>query len=637
MTSVFIAVLNMSISASIVALSAMLVRFPLKKAPKIFSYALWGIVLFRLVCPFSFESSFSFMPASTNAIPRDIVYSQNPTIHTGMDFIDAPVNEAINNALPPMRPENGNLLNDTYVNPVRPVNPANPESNTSPFYTVFDAAGYIWLSGFIVLLLYAAIGYMRLKKRVYFATLVRGNIYETDKVNTPFVLGFFQPKIYIPVGIDPAAQDYILMHEQTHIKRYDHIIKPLAFTVFALHWFNPLMWAAYFLMSRDIEMSCDEVVLKKSDEDIRGEYSTSLLNLSVKRGSLLLTPLAFGESGVRERVKNVLKFKNPSVIITVVALALVVVFTVGFAANRTSEGVTDLPDTEATPSVPVNFGDKNMTLDDLRALSSKGDGLLFEDLHEYNGVKFSTVSGRYINVYDVEGGYRLLVQSSSTGKPDAVYFESIWEYRGTGIDFRYEDIEEYLRNTPSREYVTEEQAWQLLTSLNDYLWGSNPPPAYDPQGTTHEPGEECWEFHINNADPDITYSPWIWAVGKSSGAIYAFYDGDEVAWFRYPNNLGVSRKPTMTLDDVHGLAAKGEAISEADLEPYYHPPVVTGIYAVRYPVNGGNYALRFTWCVENGLFLVQTGNSPGSIDIRYYDVDKFIADGTQELVRPLPE
>jgi len=302
MTALFISILNMSISASIVALVVMIVRIPMKKVPKIFSYALWFVVLFRLICPFSFESSFSFMPTSINVIPQDIIY------------VDTPINTAISNNL----------------------QLSGSEKNINLIHIGLEIAGYVWFFVFIALLLYAVIGYARFKRHVYYATLVRDNIYETDKIKTPFVLGFIRPRIYIPIGIDQVEQDYILKHEQTHIKRYDYFIKPFAFIIFTLHWFNPIMWVAYFLMSKDIEMSCDEAVLRKADEDIRYVYSSSLLNLSVKKVSLL-TPLAFGESDVKDRVKNVLRFKKPSRVIIVVAVILVTILSVGFAMNKVSK------------------------------------------------------------------------------------------------------------------------------------------------------------------------------------------------------------------------------------------------------------------------------------------------------------
>lgn len=311
MTTLFIAILNMSFSASVVALAIMLVRIPLKKAPKIFSYVLWSVVLFRLICPFSFNSSFSLMPTSADVVPQDIIYTQNPAIQSGVALVDNPINTVISNILPSVNTANS-------INPIQPV---------------LAIAGFIWLLGLAALLIYATIGYIRLRRRVYYATLIRDNIYETDKIKTPFVLGLIRPKIYIPTTIEAAQHDYILKHEQTHIMRRDYLIKPFAFIVLALHWFNPFVWLSYFLMSKDMEMSCDEAVLRKTDEDIRSSYSTSLLNLSTKRTGLI-NPLAFGESNIKSRVKNILNFKKPATWITLVSVLIVAVFCVCFISNR---------------------------------------------------------------------------------------------------------------------------------------------------------------------------------------------------------------------------------------------------------------------------------------------------------------
>jgi len=318
MTAIFIMILNMSITASIVALAVMLARIPLRKSPKIFSYVLWGVVLFRLVFPISIESIFSLMPTSANVIQHDIFISYNPTIQTGLPFIDEPINATFYNALP--------LI----------------ESGTNPIMIV-TIAGYVWLLGFIALMIYAIIGYAKLRRRVYFATLVRDNIFESDRIKSPFVFGFIRPKIYFPVGID--QMDYIVKHEQTHIKRRDYLIKPFAYIVFALHWFNPIMWLSYFLMSKDMEMSCDEAVLRKTTEDIRSEYSTTLLNLAAERVSLL-NPIAFsfGESNVKERVVNVLSFKKRSKWVIVVSLVAIAVFIVGFASNRVNVVAVEMLD-----------------------------------------------------------------------------------------------------------------------------------------------------------------------------------------------------------------------------------------------------------------------------------------------------
>ena len=328
MTTLFITVLNMSITASFAALAVMLTRIPLKKAPKIFSYALWAVVLFRLIVPFSIESVFSLMPASSNAIAQTIVYSQSPEIQTGLGFM--PENVAVGNAIasaPEVISHAGSACAGRTAN-MPPV-----ESAVNPIATALQVAGYVWLAGFIGLLIYAATGYLRLRRRVRFATLVRDNIFEADKIKTPIVLGFIRPKIYIPICIDVNRQDYILKHEQTHIKRRDYLIKPLGFIAFALHWFNPLMWVSYLLMSKDMEMSCDEAVLRNISKDIRSEYSTSLLSFSVSKNSLL-SPIAFGESGVKERVVNVLSFKRAKRWVLVLSAIAVLVVFVGFTSNR---------------------------------------------------------------------------------------------------------------------------------------------------------------------------------------------------------------------------------------------------------------------------------------------------------------
>jgi len=309
MTALFITVLNMSITASIVVLAVMLMRIPLKKSPKIFSYALWGVVILRLTFPISIESIFSLMPTRANIMPYDIVSTRS----FGVQFANMPIDV-------------------TAYNPLS-ITPLASEVNLA--VSITQIASFIWLAGFIVLLIYAVSGYISLKRRICFATLVQDNVFETDRIKTPFVLGFIRPKIYFPTTIDPRKHDYILRHEQIHIKRRDYLIKSFAYVVFALHWFNPLMWIAYFLMSKDMEMSCDEAVLKKADEDIRKDYSTSLLNLAVKRVSLL-NPIAFsiGEGNVMDRISNVLRFKKAANWVTVLSIIAVSVFLVGFSSDR---------------------------------------------------------------------------------------------------------------------------------------------------------------------------------------------------------------------------------------------------------------------------------------------------------------
>ena len=317
MSELLITILNMSFSATIAALVIIIARMFLGKSPKILSYALWGVVLFHLVCPFTFESVIGLLPANSEPIPQDIVYTQTPTIQSGIQIIDNPVNAALTTVVPPAAPTNS-------VNPVT---------------AILEIASIVWLCGVIALLLYSIISYIRLKRRVFDATLLQDNIYETDRISTAFVLGFISPKIYVPLSIEPVQLSLIREHENAHIKRRDYLIKPIAFVALALHWFNPIMWVSYFLMIKDMEMSCDESVLRRSNGDIRQAYSMSLLQLSSKRSGIV-SPLAFGENDVKPRVKNILNFRKPTGWIVVISIVLVAALSVGLLIKQPANAVS---------------------------------------------------------------------------------------------------------------------------------------------------------------------------------------------------------------------------------------------------------------------------------------------------------
>ena len=314
----FITVVNMSITASCVAIGVILVRLLLKKAPKIFSYVLWAPVLFRLVCPFSFNSEFSFFNLiNLNAkqgsgayefVPQNIGMIQTPAIRSAIGGI----NSAVNASLPA----------------------AVPAASVNPIQIWIDVFSLIWIFGVIALLIYSIVSYVKIKGKLQTATRVDGNVFETDAIGTAFVCGFIRPKIYVPANVGDASLSYILEHERTHIRRKDYLIKPIAFLLLILHWFNPLMWLCFALMSRDMEMSCDESVLRKLGDGAKGGYSSSLLSLAVKRkGLLAANPLAFGENHAKARIRNVLNFKKPAFWVIVAAVAAVCVAGFAFAAN----------------------------------------------------------------------------------------------------------------------------------------------------------------------------------------------------------------------------------------------------------------------------------------------------------------
>lgn len=317
MSGLFIEILNMSISASCVALIIMLIRLVLRKAPKIYSYALWAVVFFRLICPFTIPLPVSAIPVRPQTIPHDIVSSASPSIQSGVSVVDHAVNAAIEKSLPP----------------------SSPAENVNPVQTALEIGAYLWATCVLALLLYGMISYLRVKRRVATAIRAHDNVYETDFIKTPFVLGFLHPRIYLPTGLGEKEIEYVTAHERTHIRRLDYLVKPLAFLVTCVHWFNPIAWFSYALMTRDMELSADESVMKHYDFDIRGGYANSLLALSVKKSGLF-SPLAFGETGVKERVKNVLRYKKPAYWVSVAAIGMVAAVSVSLIVSRQTEEVS---------------------------------------------------------------------------------------------------------------------------------------------------------------------------------------------------------------------------------------------------------------------------------------------------------
>lgn len=309
-------VVNMSITGTLIILAVICVRFLLKKAPKIFSYALWAAVLFRLLCPVSFTLDVSFLKqfdvpvtesGSIEYVPANIVHMAEPSVSTPI----AAVNNVVNERLPQ----------------------GNEQLAADPLEAQVSIITYIWLFGIAALVIYSAVQYVKLRRCLIGTVPLRDNIFLADYVDSPFVMGLVFTRIYLPSSLNEAEQEYVILHEKHHIKRGDHIIKILAFAALCVHWFNPFVWLAFVLSGKDMEMSCDEAVMNKMNHDIRAEYATSLLRFATGRKLFLGTPLAFGEGDTKERVKNVMTYKKPLLWLSVTAGVLIVVAAVMFMAN----------------------------------------------------------------------------------------------------------------------------------------------------------------------------------------------------------------------------------------------------------------------------------------------------------------
>ena len=318
MEELFLTLVNLSLTASWLVLAVLVLRLLLRKAPRWSFCLLWGLVALRLMFPFSLESPFSLVP-STQPLPREILHTATPQIQSGIPAVNSAVNPILQEALAPAA---GASVNPTQV--------------------WSFLLSRIWLAGMVVLLLYALISWLLLKRRLATATLLEDNIRQSEQVGSPFVLGLFRPVIYLPYHIPEQDLTYVLTHERAHIRRLDHWWKLLGFVLLAIYWFNPLMWVAYLLFCRDLEGACDEKAVRALNQEERRGYSTALLNCSIRRRPVAPCPLAFGEAGVKSRVKAVMHYKKPAFWVVVIALAACVIAALCFLTSPKEPTVYDV-------------------------------------------------------------------------------------------------------------------------------------------------------------------------------------------------------------------------------------------------------------------------------------------------------
>lgn len=309
MSEIFLKIINMSISASYIVLAVLLFRTLLRKAPKWITVVLWGIVAVRLICPFSFESVLSLIP-SAEVVSPEIMTDKAPTVNTGIPIFNSTINPIISESFAP-----------------------NPGDSANPLQVLVPIFAAVWGLGMIALLVYIVVSYARVKRKIGTAVLLRDNIYQSENVGSPFVLGLIKPKIYLPFSMNEKDMAHVVAHETAHIRRKDHLWKPLGFLLLTLHWFNPLLWFGYVLLCRDIELACDEKVIKELDHEARADYSEALLTCSVNRRMITACPLAFGEVGVKDRVKSVLNYKKPAFWIIIAAIVVCVAIAICFLTN----------------------------------------------------------------------------------------------------------------------------------------------------------------------------------------------------------------------------------------------------------------------------------------------------------------
>lgn len=347
MNQFFLELLNNAVITSILIFAVIIIRACIKKAPRWITCALWGLVAIKLVLPFSIESMLSLIPSS-RPIPADIEYQAVPQIESGVTVI--------NNIVNPVLEANFTPSEVVAVNPMQ---------------VVVSVSSTVWMIGVAILCLYLMISYVLLRKKVAASKNIFENVYMCDDVSIPFILGIINPGIYLPSGIKQDTMECVLEHEKAHLKRLDHIWKPLGFLILTVYWFHPLCWIAYVLLCKDIEFACDERVTKDRDKAWKATYCQALLDCSVRRRMIAVCPVAFGEVGVKDRVRSVLSYKKPAFWMIAVALMLSIGVAVCFMTSpKSNPAVTETNE-------DVNAGDiqkkpeDNGTIDQAAALTAR--------------------------------------------------------------------------------------------------------------------------------------------------------------------------------------------------------------------------------------------------------------------------
>ena len=397
MENVFLQILNNAITVGILILVIMLVRVLCRKMPKWITCLLWILVAAKLMMPFPVESVFSLVPTS-EPISAGIAMESNPHISTGIENVDNLINPALQQHFTPDKTASANPLQVwMYVGTV------------------------VWLAGTAALLLYALAAYVAIKWKVRASVRTEKNIYECDDIADPFILGVIRPRIYLSSGLDEETKKYVLKHETAHLGRKDYLWKPLGFLVLSVYWFQPLCWAAYILMCVDIEYACDEKVIKGEKESARVDYCKALLTCSMPRKMIAACPVAFGENGVKGRVKNMMNYKKPTFWISSISIVIVVIVAVCFA---TSPNEKEADNEKTTPA----------------ANSETQTDALGEATPERITREQEALAGNLVNT---EQGNIIPVRDDGQDSAELVWYDTV-EFEGLDIQPRWYDFDGYM-------------------------------------------------------------------------------------------------------------------------------------------------------------------------------------------------
>ena len=591
--NIYMQVLDMSKTASIVILVVVLARLLLKKAPKVFSYALWAVVLFRLLCPVTFEAPVSIVP-EMNSVSQGYTLSEESISVFG---VGEAAYQAVGDAL------NGGL-GIQHIRTTEKTETGMTKYVTTDWWSVWILFGqYVWVAGITAMLIYSAVSYLKLRKKLSVVVPLRDNIFIADDIKSPFVVGLFRPKIYLPCNLGDKEQEYIILHEQHHIKRLDHVMKALAFLALAIHWFNPLVWVAFVLASKDMEMSCDEAVIRKVEGDVRADYSASLLTLATGRRIIAGTPLAFGEGDTKGRINNLSKWKKPAVWVVLIAVVACAVLAVTVLTNPITMGDhfvltnTDSPANINKLSYDIQLGNKAMS-----------GQIYVEQWIDGACVKSApVVMTQYVDSIDIimrdrreDGtsvGTDIQIETNQYGGSLLTYFEHPESFNVIGWGFKGYELNEKNKLTSNEEVILAAKVFDNGSGIR----------AFDCETLVNEPERIKDAGYMIVVRAVFSEDP----LGVTSHSEASF-----------PTEV-------LTLNDVIILSQKGYDLSWADFENYDYIETGSGLYIRVYEINA-----RFRLMIGGGgpdsdpmyIYLALANDLDTRIDIRDGGVTEFISE-----------
>lgn len=471
MEDLFIRALNISIAASFLVLAIIIYRLFAKKAPRWVAVFLWGLVGLRLLLPFSIESSLSLIP-SKNTLPTTITHDRYPALDTGFGALDEVINPILSGRVE-----------------------ARPEYSANPMQVWITLLGWIWLAVMLCLLIYMASSFVYLRAKTRVKVEREDKVYLCDCVRTPFILGIIRPRIYLPSDISDRDFPLVVAHERAHIKRLDHLWKPLGFLLLSVYWFNPLLWVAYVLMCRDIEQACDEKVISVLNDSEKAAYSEALLSLGIKSRIISACPLAFGEVSVKSRISAISKYKRPATAVIVVSLVICTAFAACFLTYKKKDAIAIEQGIWYAGKI-IGTKDKEATCDDMPLLvfTENGDVLV-----ESNDL--STLS--YVNMGNINTAY------VSKSQYEAL-FEGVTFREGYGVEHLHNTVKAAFRITPSVSSGIEHEEVYLLRSEQALYMGY----------ADEDKIDTLYELSFNEALPTYLYTLKYTAPSRANTSIF---------------------------------------------------------------------------------------------------------------------